>query len=272
MGNIHPFMGNPQNPSSDTTDTLVHSFQLDSSTDYCSFPPCYPGKQAMFHLPNSFPENLATFIPYEECVRVIEDINQILRNTGFPNHQFNPAFLMTIGSTFLCFFLMMYLIWTGLIWTYGAPLLFGIFVPMITYSVLTKVQSVRRQNNLLKFLREWNEKASNGVRLSLGGTGHTRWGIPWGSETGENHVFFFLSTHDPTGTMIKGFLQVFVNYQDRSSWCQRTGVPFVAPVPLSRPANPGQDGGVTVQVPAGYALVPQAAVDQPPTYSQSKNM
>ena len=68
----------------DANDVLVQSFQLDADADDLSLPICCPGKQAMFHVPRNFSSHLSSFIPYEEGVKMIKEINQILLKTAFP--------------------------------------------------------------------------------------------------------------------------------------------------------------------------------------------
>ena len=116
-----------------------------------------------------------------------------------------------------------------------------------------------------------------------------------------------MATWDPKSLLVRGYLHVFVNYQERANWCQRNGVPFVPPVPMHQqtieqqiapqgqfsapPAGypaPAPPAGYQVpagfalvpvpnqptpefQVPAGYALVPQSQ-DVPPSYSEANKM
>jgi len=260
-------MGNPLSvPYSEETpsDTLVHSFRLDATTDFWAFPPCKPGKQAMFHKPKEYPSNLVPFLSDEECARVIEDLNQILSKTGFPNHHINPAILMAVGFSFFSFLLVMFLMWTGGFWTWGGIVMPGIFLPIISYFVVMQIQKSRRQNGIVGYVKEWNEKAMNGVRLALGGSGITRRGMMIGSDTGGSPVHFFLSTYDMSGTFFRGYLHVFVNSKERSTWCSNNGIPFVAPVAVAPPT-----AAMQVQIPQGYALVPTGAphVQTPPGYA-----
>ena len=116
-----------------------------------------------------------------------------------------------------------------------------------------------------------------------------------------------MATWDPKSLLVRGYLHVFVNYQERANWCQRNGVPFVPPVPihqqtmeqqiapqgqysappagyqaLAPPTGYQVPAGFALvpvpnqpppefQVPAGYALVPQSQ-DLPPSYSQANKM
>ena len=135
-----------------------------------------------------------------------------------------------------------------------------------------------------------------GVFLSLGGDGTVR-GVPVGCETGGTYENFQMATWDHESNLVRGYLHVFVNYQERANWCQRNGVPFVPPVPPQQQTIQQQIAPQSVpvgfqipagfalvpenyqppqeyQVPAGYALVPQVpqAQDSPPAYEEAKNM
>ena len=185
-------------------------------------------------------------------------------------------------------------------------MMMGMFLPYIIYFGLMMYKKSERKSSLQMFLQEWNEKKGNGVYISLGGGGNVR-GVAVGSETGGTYENFCMATRDPKSLFVRGYLHVFVNYQERANWCQRNGVPFVPPVPMHQqtmeqqiapqgqfpapPAGypaPAPPAGYQVpagfalvpvpnqpppefQVPAGYALVPQSQ-DVPPSYSQANKM
>ena len=90
--------------------------------------------------------------------------------------------------------------------------------------------------------------------------------------------------------MVRGFLHIFVNFQELAEWRQRNGIPFVPPSPphqqtvaqqiAPQVAQASQDfqptGGDTLvpqnqmpppafQVPDGYALVPENQNVPPPS-------
>eukprot|EP00091_Calanus_sinicus_P024991 TRINITY_DN9293_c0_g1_i1.p1 TRINITY_DN9293_c0_g1~~TRINITY_DN9293_c0_g1_i1.p1 ORF type:complete len:125 (+),score=18.38 TRINITY_DN9293_c0_g1_i1:126-500(+) len=107
-----------ENPESirqpDSNDILVHSFQLDASTDFCSLPICWPNKQAMLHPPRNFSAHLTNFLPYQDGVKMLEEINTILRDTAFPNGPCNLLMLICIISashlmlSYVVYFSLMY--------------------------------------------------------------------------------------------------------------------------------------------------------------------
>merc|ERR1711970_284274 len=109
-------------------------------------------------------------------------------------------------------------------------LLVGIFFPYVIYFGLMLYKKHSRKSSLLNFVQEWNEKKNNGVFLSLGGGGTVR-GVTVGSDTGGSYENFYMATWDPKSLLVRGYLHVFVNYQERANWCQRNGIPFVPPVP-----------------------------------------
>jgi len=289
----------------DSNDVLVHSFQLDADTDYCSLPICCPGKQAMFHPPKNFSSHLTTFIPHGEGVKMIEEINSILRATAFPNRQCNLFFFLCMLASFssVGFFnigLMRSIGFDdasdGIVGSIGF-MMAGLFLPYVLYFGLMIYKKVSRKTKLLSYVQEWNEKKNNGVFISLGGGGNVR-GVAVGSETGGNYENFYMATWDPKSLLVRGYLHVFVNYQERANWCQQSNVPFVAPVPphqqtmLQQIAPQAQASAIPAefqvpagyalvaenyqppqefQVPAGYALVPMTQ-DLPPNYDQANKM
>eukprot|EP00090_Calanus_glacialis_P039126 TRINITY_DN68130_c0_g1_i1.p1 TRINITY_DN68130_c0_g1~~TRINITY_DN68130_c0_g1_i1.p1 ORF type:complete len:285 (-),score=27.46 TRINITY_DN68130_c0_g1_i1:130-984(-) len=273
-------------PPADSNNVLIHSFQLDPKADLCMLPILCPGKQAMFPVPQNFSSHLSNFISYEEGIKILGEINKILLETAFPTKPWNPFAL-------ICALIMFLIVWGG---TSGAGLFFIVlnFLPLIIYFGVLYYFKYFRKERLLNCLNEWNSAKSNGVFLSLGGCGEVR-GISVGSIGGGIYENFYMSTFSP---MINGYLHVFVNYLERSAWCQRNGIPFVAPVAPAQqtmeqqiapqgqfPVPPGpQVYQIPVvpsgfQVPAGYALVLQSQVPQlpvqqqqdlPPSYEESE--
>merc|ERR1711874_270588 len=261
----------------DSNDVLVHSFQLDADTDYCSMPICCPRKQAMFHTPRNFSAHLSHFLPYQDGVKMIEEINAILRSTAFPNRQCNPFFLICMLISFLSlpFFMTPFMVNVGDSFepTSILGIIIPMFVPYIIYFVLMFYKKSSRKNGLLGFVADWNNRKNDGVFLSLGGGGNVR-GVAVGSETGGNYENFYMATWDPKSLLVRGYLHVFVNYQVRSAWCQQNNIAFIPPVPphqqtMAQQIAP-QTQGLAVpagfQVPAGYALVPENY--QPPQQFQ----
>ena len=147
-----------------------------------------------------------------------------------------------------------------------------------------------RSCSLRTFVRKWNEKKSNGVFISLGGTGRN---VPVGNKTGGTLWSFLMATYDPRGKEGLGYLHIFVNYQQREAWCQQNGVPFILSVPPEQltieqqialqnlvpnvqpefqvPAGYALVPENYQPIPAGYALVPQSQ-DLPPDYDQASKM
>ena len=126
------------------------------------------------------------------------------------------------------------------------------------------VQKTFPEKNLLNFVQEWNEKKNDGVFISLGGGGKVR-RVTVGSDTGGNYENFYMATLDPKSLLVRGYLHVFVNYQERFNWCQQNNIAFVPPVPPHQqtmaqqiaPQSQVPTVPVGFQVPAGYALVPE---------------
>jgi len=290
-------MGNSYSsaPPPDSNDVLVQSFQLDADTDYCSLPICCPGKQAMFHVPRNFSAHLTNFISNQEATKMIEDINKILQETAFPNRQCNIFFLLCMLASFLSVGFS-----TGIGLGLGlglgmAGMMIGLFFPYVIYFGLMMYKKSQRKSRLVTYIREWNESRKNGVFISLGGGGTVR-GVAVGSETGGTYDNFYMATWDPKSLLVRGYLHIFVNYQERANWCHQNGVPFIPPVPPHQQTVqqqiapqyvvPPQQTGFQVppgfqlvpeapqpppefQVPPGYALVPISQEDQPPNYDQA---
>ena len=208
-------MGNSGSSApTDSNDVLVHSFQLDADTDFCSLPICCPGKQvsrriieqfdgkpskcshlqAMFHKPRNFSAHLENFIPYAEGGKMIEEINTILRDTAFPNRQCNPFFILCMLLSFLSIgpsiLNMMSQDSPDSVGSSVTFILLGVFLPYIPYFGLMIYKRISRKNCLLNFVCEWNEKKSDGVFISLGGGGTIR-GNAVGSETGGTYDNFY---------------------------------------------------------------------------------
>jgi len=97
-------MGNSDSaPRQVSNNILVHSFQLDADTDYCSLPCCCcRGKQPMFHVPQSFNHHLTKFLSYNDGVMLIRTLNKILSKTAFPNKPCSPCVLITLILPWLC--------------------------------------------------------------------------------------------------------------------------------------------------------------------------
>jgi len=265
--------------SPESSDVLVHSFKLDANADTCSLPFCYPGKQAMFHVPTNLSSYLSTFISHKEATNLIEDINKILLETAFVNTKCNPSLIICIVIGFLGSYatyevikhhvseLTLYLMSTTVF-----------FLPYIFYFGLLKYQNSKRKERLISFINKWTKDKGNGVSLSLGGAG-TVGGVAVGSYTGcSTYEHFYSATRDPKSLLMKGYLHVIVNYEERSNWCQQSGLPFIAAVPLNQqtmehqgqatvPPVPASYGLTTqLQVPVGYNLVPLPT--QPPAEHQ----
>jgi len=204
---------------------------------------------------------------------MIEEINAILRSTAFPNRQCNLFFIICMLLTFPCMaqpFSSIVSLGTdgdadtipfSLAWMIG-----GIFMPYIFYFGLMLYKKSSRKRSLLNYVRKWNETKNDGVFLSLGGGGTVR-GVAVGSDTGGTYENFYMATWDPKSLLVRGYLHVFVNYQERYNWCQTNNITFVPPVPphqqtMAQQIAPQPQSQVPMvpvgfQVPAGYALVPQ---------------
>eukprot|EP00092_Neocalanus_flemingeri_P023128 GFUD01025077.1.p1 GENE.GFUD01025077.1~~GFUD01025077.1.p1 ORF type:complete len:234 (+),score=42.72 GFUD01025077.1:54-704(+) len=216
---------------------------------------------------------------------MIEDINKILLETAFPNRHYNPLIIICILLSMLSLGLS----------TFSSSsmglLMLGLFLPYVIYFGLMIYKKSERKSRLLTFVRKWNETKNNGVSLSIGGGGKVR-GVAIGSETGGTYENFYMATWDPKSLLVRGYLHIFVNYQERANWCQQNGVPFIPPVPPHQqtmdqqlahqgqfPAPPAGFALVPqhpqpppeFQVPAGYALVPLSQ-DLPPSYNQANKM
>merc|ERR1711915_91275 len=191
-------MGNSQSePPADSKDVLVHSFQLDADVDILSLPYCYPGKQEMFHIPKNFSSHLSTFLPYELGVKTIEEINQILKETGVGSKRFN--FLLILCS------ILLFLFFTPIVMTVkhisaGALLI----CPVIVYAAcfaLFIYNTMARKKRLLEYIHTWNKTQNNGVRISLGGTTNVR-GMTDGSETGGKYEHFYMGSEEFKGSWL----------------------------------------------------------------------
>merc|ERR1711915_1164316 len=285
-------MGNSQSePPADSNDVLVHSFQLDADVDILSLPYCYPGKQEMFHIPKNFSSHLSTFLPYELGVKTIEEINQILKETGVGSKRFN--FLLILCS------ILLFLFFTPIVMTVTVSTEALLICPVIVYAAcfaLFKYNTMARKKRLLEYIHTWNKTQNNGVRISLGVTTNVR-GMTDGSETGGTYEHFYMATWDPKSLRVRGFLHIFVNYQDRAAYCQQNGRPFIPPVPphqqnvaqqIASQAPQAPQGFQTppgyallpqdqmpppdFKVPAGFVLVPENHDMPPPTYEDSKQI
>jgi len=252
MGSVISTLGSsevPPSPEADPNNVLVHSFLLDAETDFFSLPICCPGKQAMFHIPQNYSTHLVSFIPAQDTTKMIEEINKILKKTSFPTRKFNPLILSCMLVSFLIIFF-------GVLSTF--TVFVGVILPFVAYFSLMFYMMYTRKEKLLAYLKEWNEKRTDGVLICLG-SGET------GSATvGTYFANFYIATWDHKSISMKGYLHVFVNYQKRSTWCNQNGVPFIPPVSdeqqiveqqiatQSFPLPQNRD-----QAPAGYVLVPQ---------------
>ena len=106
-----------------------------------------------------------------------------------------------------------------------------------------------------------------------------------------------MATWDPKSLRVRGFLHIFVNYQDRAAYCQQNGLPLIPPVPshqqtvaqqIASQAPQAPQGFQTppgyallpqdqmpppdFKVPAGFVLVPENHDMPPPTYEDSKQI
>merc|ERR1712025_1129040 len=82
-------------PVPDSQDVLIHSFQLDADISSCAVAKLCPRKQAMFHVPLNVTDHIEHFLPLKEITNILEDLNEIMRNTGFPLDCTNPVFILT---------------------------------------------------------------------------------------------------------------------------------------------------------------------------------
>jgi len=207
---------------------------------------------------------------------MLGEINNILLETAFPTKPYN-IYVLT------CAILSMLIIWVTAF--RSVQLIFVGFLPFIIYMVVMHYFKYFRKERLLNCINEWNQAKVNGVFLSLGGSAQVR-GQVVGSHDSGTYDHFQIATYDNIRFMAHGYLHVFVNFIERSSWCQRNGVPFVPPVTAAQqsmeqqltsgqfPLHPAsqvfqvQALPPGFQVPAGYALVPQSQISQPPHLSQ----
>jgi hypothetical protein len=151
----------------------------------------------------------------------------MLLKTAFPTRQCNPLQM-------ICILLSLDFLWPGITAILNGMifgnvfLMIGIMLPHILYFVYMIYKICSRSCRLRTFVRKWNEKKSNGVFISLGGTGRK---VPVGNKTGGTLWSFLMATYDPRGKEGLGYLHIFVNYQQRETWCQQNGVPFTLSVP-----------------------------------------
>jgi len=244
----------------------IHTFPLDADSDYCSCPPCCPGKEVMFHIPSNFSTHLDHFIPYEDGKKMLQSINRRLKWTGYPNRTYNLYCIFMI-----LFILVVFGIWgfiripqyssladslvddddtdnkehgkeyqdlvdsstVEFIKTHEIVILVcsGV-VPAVLYLLLICCMKSCRRSFVTGYIQKWNRRQNNGVFLSIGGEGMTRRGVAvGGGPTGGSYDAFYLATWDPKGYMFHGYLNVFVNYEARAEWCRDNRVMFVPPVP-----------------------------------------
>merc|ERR1712179_20242 len=271
----------------DTQDVLIHQFQLDADYDICQLPWVCPRRNAQFIPPSSLPPNMNHFLPLEEVLRILKDLNTTLHQTAFNPRPNNPCFILTSLLTMIVPGLLPVLslhdddVLENFGMKLGWVLGLGLGLPWLIYFCLLIYFRVARRRRLTGYVAEWNS-SSTGVVLSLGGGGTTHRGVTVGSHQGGTYENFHMATWDPKGLMFKGYLHVFVNIPGRQQWCRDNGLQFVMPVPLGQlqfpdgyQAPPPSGGYYQAapsvggyQPPPGYALVPISELQPPPSHYQ----
>lgn len=276
-------MGNASShPHTDPQDILIHQFLLDADFDTCQLPWICPRRNAQFIPPSSLGPNTNHFLPLEEALRILKDLNSILHETAFNPRPTNPCFLLTILFTFIVPGLLpilsikddSYLENFGQ--RMGLVLGLGLGLPWLLYFCMLIYFRMARKRRLTQYVAQWN-RSSKGVKLSLGGGGTTPQGVTVGSHQGGTYENFYMATWDPKSLLFKGYLHVWVNVQERQEWCRNNGQPLVMPVPLGQMQVP--PGSIVYQAPPrvadyqpppGYALVPMG--EQPPPGFELKRL
>lgn len=255
-------------PVPDSQDVLIHSFQLDADNSCCAVSKLCPRKQAMFHVPLNVTDHLEHFLPLKDITRILEDLNQILKSTGFPLNCTNPVFILT----FVVVFLLPNLITPVLISDSDigiaiVPLVLILAVVLFIINfLLFFICRSKRKNGILSYLKEWNRN-DRGVKLNIGGyVTNPRSGVTLGSEQGGNYYHFYAAQFDRKSLISRGYLHVVVNRAEREAWCRRNGLQYVPPY------TPEQQNMAAVQaapypVPQGYAMLPQQQFQVPPGYA-----
>ena len=90
----------------------------------------------MFHTSRNFSAHLTNFLPYQDGVKMIEEINKILRETAFPNRQCNLLMLLCIILSFTSPFPSLYSLFSsepGKGSVSLGPLFAGMFLPYVLY-------------------------------------------------------------------------------------------------------------------------------------------
>lgn len=255
---------------------LVHSFELDASFTTCSLPWICPRNQAHFPLPQSLDPNTSEFISLDDARNMLEQLNKILRETGFNPQPSNPLF-------FICILLSLILGWgpdISVLWrdsseTSGPEPVVAqggevgdrlglVLLPWLTYIATFYFFKIQRERRLTAALHTFN-RCKNGVILSLGGGGITSQGEMVGIQQGGTYENFYNATWDPRGLMFKGYLHVHVNVEKRQEWCRNNGVAFVSPVANSQLQGESFVGTI---LPPGFPLDPLEE-EPPPAYSQA---
>jgi len=245
-------------PQPDSQDVLIHSFQLDAENSYCAVSKLCPKKQAMFHVPANVPEHIEHFLPLKDIKKILEDLNEILKNTGFPMNFTNPVLIVSFAVFFL---------FPTLIPRIGVGIMVLVILPFLLNGVLFFYCRSKRKDGILSYLEDWNRN-DRGVKLNIGGyVTNSRSGVTLGSEQGGNYYHFYAATFDRHSLMSRGYLHVVVNRTEREAWCRRNGVQYLAPY------TPEQQNMAAVQaapppVPQGYAMVPQQQPQAAPTAVQ----
>ena len=230
----------------------------------------------MFHIPKNFSSHLSNFLSYEDGVKAMEEMNQILRATRIGRKKFNLLLILCTAFSFLSVPINIAPIMGGEIikgMGFSVGAFMGLmFVPYVVYTTLFMYTKIARKNKLLDFIRNWNENRNDGVFLSLGAGSGTVRSLSIGCENSRIYEYFYIATMatwDPKRLMVCGFLHVFVNYQKRAEWCQGNGMPFVPPIPPHQQSIAQQIAPQTSKGPqgfqpaAGYTLVPQNQMPPP---------
>ena len=240
----------------------------------------------MFHTPKKFSSHLNNYLPYQEGVKIINNLNKILRDTAFPNKAWNPFFLICTSLSCFSIIFSLYLLFTRShddtfsVGSFLGGICGGIVLPYLVYFVLMIYKKYSRKRCLLRFIDKWNKEQQDGVFISLGGGGTTARGVAVGSETGGTYEHFYMATCDHKGIFIRGYLHVFVNYPKYAHWCRITELPFIPPNLHQQPVAPQHHQQAEHdhaqeqhQLPPGHVLVAMGQdQNQTPDYNQTKQL
>ena len=151
--------------------------------------------QAMFPVPDSFNPQLAEHISYKKGVKMLEQINKILENTGCPTNK------LLLVSTLLSIIILTGALLAG---TGTGITVIGTVVPFIlSFSVMVH-RELQRRSGLFRFTQGFNFN-KNGVFIAFGGKIVGRW-----KEEEEHDSSFQYS-----------YLHVFIKYRDKEIWCNK---------------------------------------------------